>query len=275
MAEHECCYWSSAGYTRDAKVFKIKQIEYRDRIMGRAYQNRKESMAKTSDQNSKLYSRYSREIYTCAKAGGVEPASNLALRGLLDRAKKDQVPAHVIQKAVDKAAGGGGEDFAIARYEGFGPGNCMIIVDCLTDNPNRTFGDVRTCFNKTKSKIGSQGTVMHMFDHCAIFVFKGEDEEAVLEALMMADVDVSDIEQEAGNITVFTPHTEYAKARTALTGHFGEDLEFEVDEIQFIPQTTTEIFGDDATLFEKLLGMLNDLDDVQNVFHSAQIGTEC
>ncbi len=237
--------------------------------MGRAFQNRKESMAKTSDQNSKLYSKYSREIYMCAKSGGPEPDSNLALRSLLDRAKKEQVPGHVIQKALDKAKGAGGEDYAVARYEGYGPGNCMVIVDCLTDNPNRTFGDVRTCFNKTKSKIGSQGTVMHMFDHCAIFVIPGDDEEAVLEALMEADVDVTDLESEDGKITVFTPHTEYGKARGALQAYLG-DKEFEVDEIQFLAQNMTPISGDDVEMFEKLIDTLTDLEDVQNVYHSAE-----
>ncbi|MFL0811289.1 MAG: YebC/PmpR family DNA-binding transcriptional regulator [Agarilytica sp.] len=237
--------------------------------MGRAFQNRKESMAKTSDANSKLYSKYSREIYTSAKSGGPDPDANLGLRSLLDRAKKEQVPSHVIQKALDKAKGAGGENFEVARYEGFGPGNTMVIVDCLTDNNNRTYGEVRTCFNKTKSKIGSQGTVMHMFDHSAIFVFPGDDEEAALEALMMADVDVTDIECEDGKITVFAPHTEYAKARNALTEYLG-DAELEIDEIQFVPQTTTEISGEDVEMFEKLIEMLTDLEDVQNVFHSAE-----
>lgn len=237
--------------------------------MGRAYQNRKESMAKTSDQNSKVYSKYSREIYTTAKSGGSDPDGNLTLRSLLDRAKKDQVPAHVIKKALEKAQGSGGEDFATARYEGFGPGNCMIIVDCLTDNPNRTYGDVRTCFNKAKAKIGSQGTVMHMFDHSAIFVFAGDDEEAALEALMMADVDVTDIECEDGKITVFAPHTEYGKAKVAINEAF-DGVELEVDEIQFVPQNTTEISGDDIATLEKMISMLEDLEDVQNVYHSAE-----
>jgi len=237
--------------------------------MGRAFQNRKESMAKTADAKAKVYSKYGREIYVCAKAGGVDPGGNLALRGLIDRAKKDQVPSHVIEKAIDKAKGGGGEDFSLARYEGFGPGNCMVIVDCLTDNSNRTFGDVRSCFTKTKSKIGTPGSVSHMFDHCAILAFHGEDEEAVLEALMEADVDVTDIESENGLITVFAPHTEYAKAKQALTDAFGE-TDFEVDEIQFLPQTTTPVEGDDVALFEKFLDMLNDLDDVQNVYHNAE-----
>jgi YebC/PmpR family DNA-binding regulatory protein len=236
--------------------------------MGRAYQNRKDSMAKTAAAKTKVYSKYGREIYVSAKSGGPDPDANLSLRGLIDRAKKDQVPAHVIEKAIEKAKGGAGEDFSPARYEGFGPGNCMAIIDCLTDNPNRTFGDVRLAFTKTKCKIGTQGSVSHMFDHCAIFGFPGEDEEAVLEALMEADVDVTDIECENGMITVFAPHTEYAKAKQALQDAF-EGIEFEVDDIQFLPQTTTKIEGEDVELFEKFMDMLNDLDDVQNVYHNA------
>jgi len=239
-------------------------------VMGRAYQNRKESMAKTSDAKAKVYSKYGREIYVCAKSGGGDPDGNLTLRSLIDRAKKDQVPTHVIDKALDKAKGGAGEDFSPARYEGFGPGNCMVIVDCLTDNPNRTFGDVRQCFTKTKSKIGTQGSVSHMFDHSAILVFAHEDEEAVLDALMMADVDVSDIENEDGKISVFAPHTDYFKAKQALTENFGE-IDFDVDEIQFIPQTTTPVAGDDVAMFDKFLDMLNDLDDVQRVYHNAEL----
>ena len=239
--------------------------------MGRAYQNRKESMAKTSDTKAKVYSKYGREIFVCAKAGGVDPDGNLALRGLIDRAKKDQVPSHVIDKAIEKAKGGGGEDFAPARYEGFGPGGCMVIIDCLTDNPNRTFGDVRLCFTKTKCKIGTQGVVSHMFDHSAILAFKNDDENAVLDALLSADVDVSDIESENGKITVFTPHAEYFKAKQALGDKFGT-IDFEVDEIQFLPRGVTTITSDDdITMFEKFIDMLNDLDDVQNIYHDVAL----
>lgn len=238
--------------------------------MGRAYQNRKVSMAKTSDAKAKVYSKYGREIYVCAKSGGGDPDGNLTLRGLIERAKKDQVPSHVIEKAIDKAKGGLGEDFAPARYEGYGPGGCKVIVDCLTDNPNRTFGDVRLCFTKTKCKIGTPGTVSHSFDHVAIFAFKYDDEDAVLEALLSADVDVGDVESEDGTITVFTPPAEYAKAKQALTDAFGE-LDFEADEIQFIPKDSTAITGDDIPLFDKFLDMLNDLDDVQNVYHDAEL----
>jgi len=238
--------------------------------MGRAYQNRKESMAKTSDMKAKVYSRYGREIYVIAKSGGVDPTGNLALRSLIDRAKKDQVPAHVIDKAIEKAKGGAGEDFAQARYEGYGPGGSMAIIDCLTDNPNRTFGDVRQAFTKTDCKIGTQGSVSHMFDHSAIFVFKHDDEDTILEALMDADVDVSDIESEDGMISVFAPNSEYFKAKQALIDSFGE-IDFKVDEIQFIPHAFTTMSGDDVALFEKFLAMLDDLDDVQQVYHNVEL----
>lgn len=238
--------------------------------MGRAFQNRKESMAKTSDQKAKVYSKYSKEIYVCAKNGGVETSGNLALAGLIERAKRDQVPAHVIEKAIDKAKGGGGEDFAVARYEGYGPGNSMVIVECLTDNPNRTFGDLRGVFNKCKAKLGTQGSVSHMFDHSAIFVFAGDDEEAALEALMMADVDVSDIEAEDGKITVFAPNTEYAKTRQALTEAF-DGIEFEVDEIQFVPQMFKTLEGEELEQFEKFIDLLENVDDVQNVYYDVEL----
>ena len=233
--------------------------------MGRAYQNRKDSIARTSDAKARVYSKYAREIYVTAKSGGVDPLGNLALRSLIERAKKDQVPSHVIDKAIDKAKGGGGEDFATARYEGFGPGGCMVIVDCLTDNPNRTFGDVRNCFTKCKCKIGAQGSVSHLFDHSAILVFGGDDEDAVLEALMLADVDVMDIEAEAGMVSVFAPHTDYNRAKQALADAFG-DIDFEVDEIQFIPQSTSPLNATDRELLGKFLEMLNDLEDVQRVY---------
>ena len=239
--------------------------------MGRAYQNRKESMAKTSDMKAKVYSKYGRELYVVAKNGGTDPNGNLALRRLIDSAKKDQVPAHVIEKALKKAEGGGGEDFVPAQYEGFGPGGCNVIVDCLTDNNTRTFNDVRLCFNKCKSKLGTQGTVAHMFDHSSVFVFKGENEDEILEALLDADVDVSDVELEDGMITVLAPPTEYNKARTALTELLGEDVDFEVDTITFIPQATITLEGDDIEMFEKFIDMLNDNDDVQNVYHNVEL----
>jgi len=238
--------------------------------MGRAYQNKKESMAKTAGAKSKVYSKYGREIYVVAKSGGVDPDGNLSLRRLIDNAKKDQVPAHVIEKAIEKAKGSGGEEYALARFEGFGPGGCMVIIDCLTDNTTRTFNDVRLCFTKNDSKLGGPGAVAHMFDHQAVFVFRGDDEDAILEILMEADIDVSDIESEEGMITVLAPNTEYFKIKTALTEAL-PGIEFEVDDISYEPQTLTAVSGDNVELFERFLDALNDCDDVQKVYHNAEL----
>lgn len=238
--------------------------------MGRSFEVRKASMAKTQGAKIKVYSKYGKEIYVCAKNGGSDPESNLSLRRLMEKAKKDQVPGHVIDKALDKANGAGGENYEVARYEGFGPGSCAVIVDCLTDNNSRTYMDVRQCFVKNDAKIGTPGAVSHMFEHQAVFQFQGTDEEGTLEALVMADVDVSDIEADEGVITVFAPHTEFFKVKNALSDFLG-DTPIDLEEITFVPQIETEVSGDDVERFEKFLDMLNDCDDVQNVYHNAEL----
>lgn len=238
--------------------------------MGRAFEVRKNAMAKTAGAKNKVYSRYGKEIYVCAKNGGTDPDANLSLRRLIEKAKKDQVPGHVIDKAIDKAIGGAGEDFVPMRYEGFGPGNCMVIVDCLSDNANRTITDVRNCFTKTKSNLGAQNSASHMFDHQAIFQFEGSDEDAILEVLMEADVDVTDVEGDDNKITVFAPHTEFYQVKTALTDAYPK-LTFETEEITFVPQTQVDISNDDMPMFEKFMAMLEDCDDVQDVYHNANL----
>src|SRR6476469_6702202 len=116
--------------------------------MGRIFEKRKHSIFKTAATNSKLYSKYSKQLYVAAKNGVPNPDANPTLRHLVERAKRENVPSHVIDKAIQKAAGTGGEDFQPARYEGFGPGGSLIIVDCLSDNPTRTISEVRSCFSK-------------------------------------------------------------------------------------------------------------------------------
>ena len=116
--------------------------------MGRAHEVRAASMAKTAAKKSKLYSRFGKELYIAAKSGVPDPDMNLALRRKIAEAKQNQVPADVIKRAIDKAKGGSDESYNEARYEGFGPGNSTIIVDCLTDNTNRSYTEVKTCFNK-------------------------------------------------------------------------------------------------------------------------------
>jgi YebC/PmpR family DNA-binding regulatory protein len=236
--------------------------------MGRAFEVRKNAMAKTAGQKSKVYSKYGKQLYVLAKNSGADPVANPALKSLIDKAKRDQVPAHVIEKALDKASGAGGEDFVSARYEGFGPGGCSVLIDCLTDNHNRTITDVRNCFTKTGSKMGTPGSVAHLFDHLAVFSFKGNSGDEVLEAMLAADVDVTDVEVENGVVTMFAPATEFFKAKQAFHDSL-PNLTIDVEEITYLPQTRAELSADDVPMFEKLMNMLNECDDVQDIYHNA------
>src|SRR5437868_4565252 len=238
--------------------------------MGRNFENRKNAIFKTADQKSKLYSKYGKMLYVVAKNGVADPEANPALRSLVEKAKRDQVPAHVIEKAIEKARGTGGEDFATARYEGFGPGGSLVIVDCLTDNNTRTISEVRNCFTKTASKLGATGSVALWFDQVAILSFKADNEEQVLEAMLGADVNVDEIECKDGYLTIFTPPGEFYKAKTALLKAF-PGTELEVQEITFLPRARTAISPEDLPMFQKFIGMLNDCDDVQDIYHNADL----
>jgi YebC/PmpR family DNA-binding regulatory protein len=241
--------------------------------MGRSFENRKNAIFKTAAQKSKLYSKYGTQLYVAAKNGVADPDANPVLRSLIEKAKRDQVPAHVIEKAIQKARGSGGEEFSPARYEGFGPGGSLVIVDCLTDNNQRTISEVRSCFTKTGSKLGANGSAALSFDHLAVLSFKGDNEEAVLEAMLNADVDVQEIESNAGRVTIFTPPSEFYKAKTALLEAFPA-VELEVQEITFLPQTTKTLSDEDLPLFEKFINMLNDCDDVQEIYHNIDLPNE-
>lgn len=236
--------------------------------MGRSFENRKHSIAKTAAMKSKLYSKYGKQLYVAAKNGVPDPEANPGLRNLIEKAKREQVPAHVIEKAIEKAKGAGGEDYSASRYEGYGPGGCSVIVDCLTDNPNRTITDVRNCFSRTNSKLGASGSVLHQFDHLAVLSFQGDNEDEVLEAMLEAGVDVDDVESENGRVTLFAPASEFNNALQAFRAAF-PDVELEVQEITFIAQNNIELTGDDVAVFEKFIGLLEDCDDVQDVYHNA------
>jgi YebC/PmpR family DNA-binding regulatory protein len=238
--------------------------------MGRIFEKRKHSIFKTAAQNAKLYSKYSKQLYMAAKKGVPDPEANPALRSLVEKAKRENVPSHVIEKAIQKAAGTGGEDFQPVRYEGVGPGGALVVVDCLTDNTTRTISDIRSCFTKSGAKMAGHGSVVMSFDHLAVLSFKGDNEDKVMEALFAADVAVEDVESKDGAITVFVPPAEFYKAKTALHEAF-PDLELEVQEITFLPQTTKTLSADELASFEKFLGMLNDCDDVQEIYHNVAL----
>lgn len=235
--------------------------------MGRIFEKRKATIFKTAAQKSKLYSKYGKRLYVAARNGIPNPDANPVLRSLVERAKRENVPSHVIDKAIQKAAGTGGEDFQPARYEGFGPGGSLLIVDCLTDNNTRTISDVRSCFSKTGSKLAANGSVVMSFDHMAILSFKGDNEEKVMEAMFAADVAIEEVECKDGHVTIFAPPVEFFKAKTALFEAF-PGLELEVQEITFLPQTAKVLSSDEQAIFERLLSMLHDCDDVQEIYHN-------
>jgi YebC/PmpR family DNA-binding regulatory protein len=235
--------------------------------MGRAFERRKYSIFKTAANNAKLYSKYSKQLYAAAKNGVPDPAANLVLRTIFEKAKKDNVPSHVIDKAIQKAAGKGGEDFQPVRYEGFGPGGALIIVECLTDNSQRTIAEIRSYFTRAGIKLAASGSVVMSFDHLAVLSFKGEQEEKVIEALFAADVAVEDVESKDGVITVFTPPAEFLKAKTAVLEAM-PGVELDVQEITFLPQTTKTLGAEELPAFEKFLQTLEENDDVQEVYHN-------
>jgi YebC/PmpR family DNA-binding regulatory protein len=238
--------------------------------MGRIFEKRKATIFKTAAHRSKLYSKYGKQLYMAAKNGVPDPEANPALRNLVERAKRENVPSHVIEKAIQKAAGVGGEDFQPARYEGFGPGGALVIIDCLTDNNTRTISDIRSCFTKTGSKLAASGSVAMSFDHMAVFSFKGDNEEKVLEAMFAADVAVEEVECTDGTITVFAPPVEFYKVKTALLEAFS-GLELEVQEVTFLPKATKVLSGEDRVSFERFLEMLNDCEDVQEIYHDVTL----
>jgi YebC/PmpR family DNA-binding regulatory protein len=238
--------------------------------MGRNFENRKQSIFKTAASKSKLYAKYGKLMYVAAKNGVPDPDANPALRSIVEKAKRENVPSHVIEKAIQKAKGGGGEDFQPARYEGFAPGGALVIVDCLTDNNQRTISEVRSCFTKTGSKLAAHGSAAMSFEHVAVLSFKGDDENLVLEAMFAADVAIEDVESKEGYITIFAPPAEFYKAKTALLNAFPA-VELETQEITFLPQASKTLSAEDLAQFEKFLEMLNECDDVQEIYHNVTL----
>ena len=156
--------------------------------MGRAYEVRKASIQKTGAAKGKLYTTFAKEIYLAAKKGSPNPDANVTLKRLIDKAKKAQVPNDIISRAIDKAKGVGQEEYHEVVYEGFGPGASTLIIKCLTDNVNRTVGNVRAAFNKVGKSLGVTNSVTYNYDHLGILSFKYDNEEEVLDSLINAGI---------------------------------------------------------------------------------------
>lgn len=238
--------------------------------MGRKWNNIKEKKAGKDAANSRIYAKFGREIYVAAKSGEPNPESNRALKTVLERAKTYSVPKHIIEKAIDKAKGGGDEQFDELRYEGFGVAGTMVIVDALTNNVNRTASEVRAAFGKNGGNMGVSGSAAHMFQHTAVFGIEGKSEDEILEILMEADLDMRDIMEEDDTIIVYVEPDQFHVTQEAFKAAGIED--FTVAELTMLPMTEVALAGDDLVKFEKMIDALEDLEDVQRVYHNADLG---
>jgi len=237
--------------------------------MGRAYEVRKASIQKTGAAKAKLYSMYAREIYQAAKSGGTELESNAVLKRLVEKARESQVPNDIIKRAIDKVNSGVDESYMTVSYELFGPSGSTIIVECLTDNQNRTIADLRTCFNKSKAKLGVSGSVSFNYQHVGNIIVPFTDEEAMLDALIMADVDVKEVEIDGDYMQVLVEPSDLYKAKDAID-ELIPGVEYNKIDLDMIPNEYTTLEGDDLMLFNRLITLLNDVDDVQNIYHNVE-----
>ncbi|MEG0254204.1 MAG: YebC/PmpR family DNA-binding transcriptional regulator [Vagococcus sp.] len=237
--------------------------------MGRKWANIVAKKTAKDANNSKIYAKFGIEIYAAAKSGDPDPHSNQKLRFVIERAKTYNVPKHIIDRAIEKAKGSGDETYSELRYEGFGPNGSMVIVDTLTNNVNRTAADVRAAFNKNGGNMGVSGAVAYMFDNTAIFGFEGNDVDEILEYLMDKEIDVRDVFEEEGQIIVYGEHADFHLIQEALKEK--GITEFSVAEIQMLPQNDLELTGDDLETFEKMIDVLDDLEDVQSIYHNVDL----
>ena len=240
--------------------------------MGRKWNNIKYGKASKDAARGKVYARFGKEIYMAAKNGEPDVAMNSNLASVVERAKVAAVPRDIIDRAIAKAKSGATENYEPIRYEGYGPSGSAIIVDALTDNVNRTVAEVRSAFKKNGGNMGVSGAVAFMFEPTALFVFAGTDEEAVLEALMEADVDVRDVEVDGEYTSVTADQDQFKAVQDALT-NMGI-TEFEEADLTMLPTTTNSLAGDDLEKFLKLIDTLEADDDVTTVYHNVDLSEE-
>ena len=217
----------------------------------------------------KLFTRLIKEIVVAAKAGGSDLDANASLRTAVDKAKSQSVPKDAIERAVKRGAGElDGSDYEEIRYEGYGPAGVAVIVDCLSDNRNRTVAEVRHAFTKAGGNLGQSGSVAYMFNNVGVLLYSPEqDEDSVMEAALEAgaeDIIVAD----DGSIEVLTTDEDYVVVKQAMTD---AGLEPEDSELTMRASTNAELDLDDAQKVLRLVDLLERSDDVQDVYYTAEI----
>ncbi len=220
----------------------------------------------------KLFTRLIKEIVVAAKAGGSDLNANAALRTAVDKAKSQSVPKDAIERAVKRGAGElDGSDYEEIRYEGYGPSGVAFIVDCLSDNRNRTVADVRHAFTKSGGNLGQSGSVAYLFTSLGVLLYPpGLDEDTVMEAALEAGAEDVVVEED-GSIEVLTAAEDYVQVKQAMTE---AGLEPEESELTMRASTNAELDLETAQKLLKMVDMLESIDDVQDVFHNADIPEE-
>ena len=221
------------------------------------------------EKRGKIWTRLTREIIVAARSGGGDVNMNPRLRLAIDKAKAANMPADNIKRNVDKATGNlDGVTYEEIRYEGYGIGGAAVIVDCMTDNRVRTVAEVRHAFSKYGGNLGTEGSVAFQFKHCAQFIFApGTSEDKVMEVAL--DAGAEDVlTGDDGVIEVLTAPGDFEAVGKALDA---AGLKAEVAEVTMRAENTIALGGGDGVRMQKLLDVIEDLDDVQNVFHNAEI----
>ena len=221
------------------------------------------------EKRGKVWTRITREIIVAARQGGGDIAMNPRLRLAIDKAKAANMPADNIKRNVDKATGNlDGVTYEEIRYEGYGIGGAAIIVDTMTDNKVRTVAEVRHVFSKYGGNMGTEGSVAFQFKHCGqLILAPGTSEDKVMEVALEAGAE-DVITDDDGAIEVITAPGDFETVKNALEA---AGLKPEVAEVTMRPENSIPLAGEDAARMQKILDMLEDLDDVQNVYHNAEI----
>ncbi len=235
--------------------------------MGRAYEVRKASIQKTGAIKAKTYSTFAKEIYLAAKKGVPEPESNVVLKRMIEKAKKAQVPSDIINRAIDKARGVGGEDYHEVIYEGFGPGASTLIIKTLTDNVNRTVGMVRAAFNKVNKSLGVTNSVAYNYDYLGILVFKTAKQEEIFESLLEDGIEPVEFEYEDNELTI-SVHPNDINMTKDVIEKIESSVEYEIDEVGMFAKNKVTLNGEDLEQFDKLYKLLDEIEDVTEIYHN-------
>ena len=221
------------------------------------------------EKRGKVWTRLIREIVVAARQGGGDLSMNPRLRLAVEKAKASNMPADTIRKNIDKATGNlEGISYEEIRYEGYGIGGAAVIVDCMTDNRVRTVAEVRHAFSKYGGNLGSEGSVAFQFRHCGQFVFApGTNEDAVMAAALDAGAD-DVVTGDDGSIEVLSSPAEFEAVQAGLAK---AGLVPEIAEVTMRPENVVALAGEDAARMQKLIDVIEDLDDVQALFHNAEM----